>query len=140
MQQSFELKLIDKTSGKLLNADLECWANQDFNIKLIWDREPLLYSGTDLYECLQLCRKRLEGDGIFILCNGSRIDTYPSRQLRDTSNGVRTYLLEAGKTPSIILNLLDFTECNIGTIQEQNNYYKKWKDDLKILLNQQQEG
>lgn len=133
MQQQFELKLFNKILGETSDAKLECLTNPDFNTKLTWNGKIYSYSGIDLYECLQWYRSQLENEDIFILCNGSKIDTYPSGQLRDMSNGIHTYLLEMNKAPSIILNLLGFSDHNIGTIQEQNDYYKKWKDGLRML-------
>jgi hypothetical protein len=88
--------------------------------------QEIRINGLDIYEAFNSYRIRLEHESKFIMCNGSRFDTFPSGNLRGMSNGTKTYLLEFGKKPSRILNLLDESTENIATQKKQFEFYKNW--------------
>lgn len=88
------------------------------------------FEGVDIYECFQFYSEILEKDNCIIMCNGSRIDARPSGMLRDMSNGFKVYHLIMGKEASVILDIFEFTEENLGFRKQQDEYFKKWKDAL----------
>jgi hypothetical protein len=91
-------------------------------------------SGDDLFESLSNLRSKLEQLNWFIMCFGSRIDTYPSRMSRQMSGGKKLYLLKMGE-PANEQNLVDTFEATsaekIGTLAEQLAYYRQWLNSLK---------
>jgi hypothetical protein len=91
------------------------------------------YEGTDLFECLCNLRKQLDKLGIKILCNGSRIDTHPSRMSRDMGGARKVYQLTMGQQGRLE-DLVDiFAEApaeKVGTVEEQKAFYSRWLDSL----------
>jgi hypothetical protein len=87
------------------------------------------FEGRDVFDCLCQLRHFLERIGWNILCNGSRIDAYPSSMSRDMGGGMKLYHLKLGKRPqrSDLLRIFERAEPDqIGTIEEQRAYYEKW--------------
>lgn len=87
------------------------------------------FEGRDIFDCLCQLRAFLEKKGWNILCNGARIDAYPSSMSRDMGGGMKLYHLKLGKRPqrSDLLRIFDNAEPDkIGTIEEQRAYYEKW--------------
>uniref|UniRef100_UPI0036702A91 hypothetical protein n=1 Tax=Microcoleus anatoxicus TaxID=2705319 RepID=UPI0036702A91 len=88
------------------------------------------FEGRDVFDCLCQLRVFLEKKGWNILCNGSRIDAYPSPMSRDMGGGMKLYHLILGKRPQRgdLLRIFDRAEPDqIGTIEEQRAYYEKWR-------------
>lgn len=74
---------------------------------------------------LNKIRMKLEEMGIEILCNGSRIDVYPSGMLMMS---LKAYELEMGKKAEKMVNIFNPTDDvhDIGTIKEQKDYFDNW--------------
>lgn len=88
------------------------------------------FVGTDLFECLVQLRLFLEAQSIYVLCNGSRIDVYPSRLIRQMTNGRMAYILKSNTPVSseFLVNIFDKTDANkVGTVKEQIEFYKNWE-------------
>lgn len=47
------------------------------------------------------------------------------------SGGFKTYLLIWGELPTIVVNMLDYSDENIGTVEEQKEYFDKWRVHIK---------
>lgn len=92
------------------------------------------YSGADLFECLDKIRQELEKDGHRVLCNGSRVDTYPSSMLRQMGGAKQVYRLTMGK-PALNEDLLDLWGTaayeQVGTVSEQRSYFQRWLNSLR---------
>lgn len=93
-----------------------------------------IVKGIDLFDCLRSLRSKLDPKGIKILCNGARVDAYPSGMLQ--GSGVpKVYINTMGKTASFE-NLVDlFDEApagKIGTVEEQREYHDKWIESLGL--------
>src|SRR5215831_6769220 len=56
-------------------------------------------SGRDLFAALQQLRLQLEPLGWIPLCNGARVDCYPSGMARDMGGGASVYVLSAERSP-----------------------------------------
>lgn len=92
------------------------------------------YEGSDLFECLSKLRSQLDNIGIKLLCNGSRIDAYPSRMSRDMGGARKVYLLKLGQQGRLedLVDIFDEAPVEtIGTVSEQNRFYNKWLDSLQ---------
>lgn len=84
--------------------------------------------GRDLFEGLQQIRRRLEPLGWYPLCNGARIDCYPSGMARDMGGARHVYELtigEAGRPP--LVGLFEPAPAEeIGTVAEQDAFNQRW--------------
>ncbi len=91
------------------------------------------FSGGDLFDSLNLLREYLEEDNWFLLCNGSRLNAYPSRMSRQMSGGKKLYLLTMGKQARRD-DLVDMFEqaCikDVATTSEQRLFYSRWLKSL----------
>ena len=88
--------------------------------------------GSDLFDCLLSLRSRLDILGIKILCNGARIDAYPSPMLQ-SSGARKVYITEIGKQAirENLVNIFDESDADkVGTVDQQINYHNKWIDSL----------
>ena len=92
--------------------------------------------GIDLLECFQKLQITIEEKGYLLALNGSRKDIQASGFLRDSTNGISTYLLsEDFDSEKTILNIFNYYNGpKLGTIEEQKEYYKKWKMMYKSFL------
>lgn len=93
------------------------------------------FEGRDLFECLCSLRLVLEKHGYFILCNGARIDCYPSGMARDMGRGEKVYQLEIGKIfdRQNLVKTFDRAELSqVGTVEAQLAYYERWLRSLKV--------
>jgi hypothetical protein len=92
--------------------------------------------GADLFECLSKLRADyLEIQQQQILCNGARIDVYPSRMSRQMSGGCKAYIMTMGRQArmSDMVDIFEDSEerSKNGTVNEQNEFFRNWKDSLK---------
>lgn len=90
------------------------------------------FEGSDLFDCLCSLRSKLDVLGIKILCNGARIDAYPSPMLQ--SSGARKVYITALGRQALRENLVNiFDEAlpdKIGTVEQQIDYHNKWIESL----------
>jgi hypothetical protein len=77
-------------------------------------------------------RSKTDALGIKVLCNGARIDAFPSPMLQ-SSGARKVYITEIGKQ-ALRENLVNiFEEApaeKVGTIEDQFEYHNKWIDSL----------
>jgi len=75
-------------------------------------------------------RGQLEEMNAFILCNGARIDVYPSAM---SSVGEMAYELEMGKQATKLVNIFEpyDREAGIATFSAQKKYREIWIESLK---------
>lgn len=101
----------------------------DGKVELAFDGNDLHFTAEDNFPFFALVKIRLylESQGVKLLCNGSRVDVYPSGFYM---NSFKAYKLVMGKVArrENLANILDATsELNlIGTVQEQEDYWQKW--------------
>lgn len=104
-------------------------------IQLKFDAEDIHIELEDDYPFLALSQLRgiLEPKGIKILCNGSRLDVYPSSFMMKS---FKAYKLEMGKPASSedLCFIFDSTDdlSKIATVDEQWNYWLRWLGDPVI--------
>jgi len=98
--------------------------------------EEKIFQGSDLFDCLMKCRIYLERKNYLILCNGARIDVYPSGMCRDMSGGRLAYIAKMGISPSKddLVNIFEQTSQEyIGTVEQQKEYRAEWVNSIKSL-------
>jgi len=94
-----------------------------------------VFSGTknDLFDALIYIRERLEMQGLFVLCNGSRLDVTPSRMSRQMSNGRRAYQMKMGEQARLpdLVDIFDETSRgSVATVADQRRFYRQWLESL----------
>jgi hypothetical protein len=89
--------------------------------------------GRDLFDALQHVRRLLEPLGWYPLCNGARVDCYPSGMARDMGGAHAVHELkigQAGRPP--LVGLFEPAQADkVGTVAEQDAYYQRWIDAPK---------
>jgi hypothetical protein len=90
----------------------------------------LVVRGRDIFDALQQLRLKLEPIGWYPLCNGARVDCYPSGMARDMGGAQAVYVLTIGKSgKSPLMGTLDpAARDNVGTVAEQDAYFRRWLD------------
>lgn len=73
------------------------------------ERDYGAFAGPDLVDCLVDLRLRLEADGLLLCCQGSRVNVWPSGQLRQFADGRQGYVLARRAQGQVheIVDLLD---------------------------------
>lgn len=122
------VKLVDalgeEKKGSLSYSEKPPWLIEFHSVEL----GDQVFTANDLFDCLLLLREFLEGKKWLILCNGARVDAYPSTLSREMSGGKKIYILKLGEKVSQenLVNLFDEAPIEkIGTIEEQYKYYKQ---------------
>jgi hypothetical protein len=91
--------------------------------------QRLRAEASDLFECLVKIRSDLERDGAKVLCNGARLDAYPSRMAREMGGGRKIYLMRMGEKarPEDLVNTFDEAPIEkIGSVADQRDYFLRW--------------
>jgi hypothetical protein len=89
----------------------------------------LEFTNVDLFECLIDLRRELAKYNCRPLCNGARLDVYPSGMCRDMGSGGIAYVLKLGQPAELdnIVHIFDYAEPeSIASIEEQLNFYESW--------------
>ena len=89
--------------------------------------------GRDIFDALQQLRLKLEPLGWYPLCNGARVDCYPSGMARDMGGAQAVYVLTIGKSgrPPVVGTLEPAPRDSVGTVAEQDAYFRRWLDTPK---------
>lgn len=95
--------------------------------------QPIICEDRDLYESLKKLRKELEKADTYLLCNGSRIDIFPSGMSRSMGGGRDANKVKIGKqNTNVLYDIFDYTDPeNIVTVEEQEKYINEWIDSLR---------
>jgi len=87
------------------------------------------YEGDDMFECLKKLRKELENVGARVVCNGARVDCYPSGMQRDMGGGLGVTIMRKGRDAVAEDQVLLFGDCPVdlvGTVEEQEACFHDW--------------
>jgi len=120
-------------NGEFNNAIIEIIDNKhEVEISLLFDQTRIRESDTFPFIALQRLNKYLEDKNMKLMVKGCRRDVHPSGAFLI---GFNAYMLTMGKQASRteIVNIFE-PESNIeaiGTVEEQNKYYKDWLNSLK---------
>ncbi len=95
------------------------------------------YAGSDYFEAMCHWRVELEKEDARLLCNGARIDCFPSGMSRSMGKGLTVYVNETGKPSSERLNLFGQAEADkVGTVAEQKQAFDSWMTSLRGTENE----
>ena len=92
------------------------------------------YEGDDLFQCLQSLRSDLEETGARLLCNGSRVNSYPSRMSREMGGARKVCILCKGRqagSGDLVDTFGDAPADCVGTVAEQEAFYHDWIASLR---------
>ena len=88
--------------------------------------DNLEFTNGDLFECLTNLRKELLKYNCIALCNGARLDVYPSGMCRDMGSGLVAYISKYGKSISEedLVSIFDYAEPElIASVEEQYDFH-----------------
>ncbi len=85
-----------------------------------------------LFEALQIARNEASKVGLTLLCNGARLNVYPSPMMRSMGGAAMAYTLTLGEQAQRknIVCIFDNTEEPISTPKEQDEFYQRWLKSL----------
>ncbi len=88
--------------------------------------KKLKFTNRDVFECLTNLRQELVKYNCRVLCNGARIDVYPSGMCRDMGSGLVAYIFKNGESVSEkdLVSIFDYADPElIASVEEQYNFY-----------------
>lgn len=124
-------KRIDGSDG---TAILKHSGDYPFELEIDIDGKNYSYiSSFDLFDGLGNLRKKLDIDGIRLMCNGAALNVYPSAMQRDMAQGEVCYWHEIGICNPKTINIFE-SNVNIiyASIDEQKEYRDRWMKSIAI--------
>jgi hypothetical protein len=125
---------VHKKDGTVCDYDVSFKDSGDTSISVtLADGTEKVFSDDDLFKSLKLIRAYFEVDGSKLLCNGARVDVYPSGMSRGMGRGRKAYILIQGKQArrENLVDIFDYAEPSlVDTIGAQEAFYKSWVASL----------
>jgi len=125
---------VQKKDGTVCDCSVLFDESGDASISLtLEDGSEKIFSDDDLFNTLKLIRAYFESDGSKLLCNGARVDVYPSGMSRSMGKGQKAYVLTQGVQArrDNLVDIFDFAEpSKVDTIEAQESYYRNWIKSL----------
>ena len=120
-------------NGKVEKSKLFLLEFED-EIKLKIEIERTIYSSKsdNIFDSVVELRKKLELKNIYLLCNASVINVYPSGMQKEFG-GTKAYKLQMGKqaTLSDVVDIFDYdSELKIGSVKEQEEFFESWLESF----------
>jgi hypothetical protein len=126
-----------RTDGTTSAGELELDSGKQCRIRLKWsDGRAEETLGNDLFDCLCLLRERLEPDGWLIMCEGARVDVYPSGMSREMGAGRRAYVLRLGEHAdrNDLVDIFAATKvAQLASVRDQRAYFEKWIESVRNM-------
>ena len=128
----FDIEIIN--NGKIEKNKLFLLEFED-EIKLKIEIERTIYfsKSDNIFDSVVELRKKLELKNIYLLCNASVINVYPSGMQKEFG-GTKAYKLQMGKqaTLSDVVDIFDYdSELKIGSVKEQEEFFESWIESLR---------
>ena len=115
--------------SKLFLLEIE----DEINLKIEIENMVYFSKSDNIFDSVVELRKKLELKNIYLLCNASVINVYPSGMQKEFG-GTKAYKLQMGKQALLIdvVDIFDYdSELKIGTVKEQEEFYKNWIESLR---------
>lgn len=130
--KQFELPLYNIKSKKYSICQISIHKNDRGRLILDFEHDLLEKQQTqssDFFACLCELRLVLEKYGYLILCNGARVDCYPSGMGINMGLGLQVYQLKLGEKANRhdLVKTFNIAEVSqVGTVEEQRTYFEKF--------------
>ena len=110
--------------NKLFLSEIE----DEINLKIEIERTIYFSKSDNIFDSVVELRKKLELNNIYLLCNASAINVYPSGMQKEFG-GTKAYKLQMGKQATLndVVDIFDYdSEFKIGSVKEQEEFYESW--------------
>ena len=110
--------------NKLFLSEIE----DEINLKIEIERAIYFSKSDNIFDSVLELRKKLELKNIYLLCNASAINVYPSGMQKEFG-GTKAYKLQMGKQATLndVVDIFDYdNELKIGSVKEQEEFYESW--------------
>jgi len=128
----FEINIINNgkiEKNKLFLSEIE----DEINLKIEIERTIYFSKSDNIFDSVVELRKKLELNNIYLLCNASAINVYPSGMQKEFG-GTKAYKLQMGKqaTLSDVVDIFDYdSELKIGSVKEQEEFFESWIESFR---------
>ena len=127
----FDIEIINNgkiEKNKLFLSEIE----DEINLKIEIERTIYFSKSDNIFDSIVELRKKLELNNIYLLCNASVINVYPSGMQKEFG-GTKAYKLQMGKQAVLtdVVDIFDYdNELKIGSVKEQEEFYESWIESL----------
>ena len=128
----FDIEIINNgkiEKNKLFLSEIE----GEINLKIEIERTIYFSKSDNIFDSVVELRKKLELNNIYLLCNASAINVYPSGMQKEFG-GTKAYKLQMGKQATLndVVDIFDYdNELKIGSVKEQEEFYESWLESLR---------
>ena len=128
----FDIEIINNgkiEKNKLFLSEIE----DEINLKIEIERVIYFSKSDNIFDSVVELRKKLELKNIYLLCNASVINVYPSGMQKEFG-GTKAYKLQMGKqaTLSDVVDIFDYdSELKIVSVKEQEEFFESWIESLR---------
>lgn len=128
----FDIEIINNgkiEKNKLFLSEIE----DEINLKIEIERTIYFSKSGNIFDSIVELRKKLELKNIYLLCNASVINVYPSGMQKEFG-GTKAYKLQMGKQAILIdvVDIFDYdSELKIDSVKEQEEFYENWIESLR---------
>ena len=115
--------------NKLFLLEIE----DEINLKIEIERTIYFSKSDNIFDSVVELRKKLELNNIYLLCNASAINVYPSGMQKEFG-GTKAYKLQMGKQAVLadVVDIFDYdSELKIGSVKEQEEFYENWLESFR---------
>ena len=121
-------------NGKIEKSKLFLLEIEDgINLKIEIENMVYFSKSDNIFDSVVELRKKLELNNIYLLCNASVINVYPSGMQKEFG-GTKAYKLQMGKQAVLadVVDIFDYdSELKIGSVKEQEEFFESWIESLR---------
>ena len=127
----FDIEIINNgkiEKNKLFLSEIE----GEINLEIEIERTIYFSKSDNIFDSVVELRKKLELNNIYLLCNASAINVYPSGMQKEFG-GAKAYKLQMGKQATLndVVDIFDYdNELKIGSVKEQEEFYENWLESF----------
>ena len=127
----FDIEIINNgkiEKNKLFLSEIE----NEINLKIEIETTIYFSKSDNIFDSVVELRKKLELNNIYLLCNASAINVYPSGMQKEFG-GTKAYKLQMGKQATLneVVDIFDYdSELKIGSVKEQEEFYENWLESF----------
>jgi hypothetical protein len=129
---TFDVKIMGPQGVISCKIDVVYDPSISMTLSMASDGTPVFH-GNDLFECMKSLRRHLEARSMLLLCNGARVDTYPSQIGRQMGQARRVHITSLGRSTTREDQVDIFAEApadKIGSVDAQKVYHDDWLRSL----------